>query len=229
VQSLAEASFDAWVKYYRPDENTPNATVSYYTKGALVALALDLTLRQQGASLDAVMRGLWQRSGGGPISEADIAAELAHVAGRPLDDELAAWVHGTDELPLAALLAELGVTQRAERAGWAAALGLKLSESALSGVQVKQVLAGSAAALAGLSAGDELLAVDGWRIRRLDDALAWTPRDGQFELLLVRDQRVLTLRVRAGAAAPAAAPVALALADKPAKAVLARRKAWLGA
>jgi predicted metalloprotease with PDZ domain len=48
VQSVAQASFDAWVKYYRQDENTPNATVSYYTKGALVALCLDLTLRQEG-------------------------------------------------------------------------------------------------------------------------------------------------------------------------------------
>ncbi|OYU98581.1 MAG: peptidase M61 [Burkholderiales bacterium PBB5] len=230
VQSLAEASFDAWVKYYRPDENTPNATVSYYTKGALVALALDLTLRQQGASLDAVMRGLWQRSGGGPVSEADIAAELARAAGRPLDDELAAWVHGTDELPLATLLAAIGVTQRAERAGWAAALGLKLSEGPLSGVQVKQVLAGSAAALAGLSAGDELLAVDGWRIRKLDDALAWTPRDGQFELLLVRDQRVMSLRVRPDAAEqPPAVNVSLHLQAKVPKAVAARRRAWIDA
>ncbi|MBK6851176.1 MAG: M61 family metallopeptidase [Burkholderiales bacterium] len=71
VQSVAEASFDAWIKYYRPDENTPNATVSYYTKGALIALALDLTLRREGerrrgpqrASLDALMLRLWQSSG----------------------------------------------------------------------------------------------------------------------------------------------------------------------
>ncbi|HMW22256.1 MAG TPA: peptidase M61, partial [Burkholderiaceae bacterium] len=63
VQSVAEASFDAWTKYYRPDENTANATISYYTKGALVALALDLALRREGpGTLDAVMRGLWQRA-----------------------------------------------------------------------------------------------------------------------------------------------------------------------
>jgi predicted metalloprotease with PDZ domain len=99
VQSVAAASFDAWVKYYRPDENTPNATVSYYLKGALVALCFDLTLRQQGRSLDVVLRGLWKRSGGGPITEADIAEVLAQVAGRRLDAELQAWVHGTGELP----------------------------------------------------------------------------------------------------------------------------------
>jgi len=229
VQSVAAASFDAWVKYYRPDENTPNATVSYYLKGALVALCLDLTLRQQGRSLDAVLRGLWQRSGGGPITEADIADALAQVAGRRLDAELQAWVHGTAELPVAELLATLGVQAQAERAGLAASLGLRLSEGPVSGVQVKSVLAGSAAAVAGLSAGDELLAIDGWRIRRLDDAQAWMQREQPFTVLLVRDQRVLTRGVQAQPASPLASVLALQLQDKPTKAVAARRRAWLDA
>jgi predicted metalloprotease with PDZ domain len=151
------------------------------------------------------------------------------AAGRPLDTELAAWVHGTDDLPLDALLAAFGIEQLAERPGWAAALGLKLSEGALSGVQVKQVLAGSAAAQAGVSAGDELLAVDGWRIRRLDDALAWVARDQPCQLLLVRDQRVRTVALDPAAAAPAATPVTLRLADKPARAARALRRGWLGA
>ena len=67
VQPVAQASFDAWVKYYRQDENTANATVSYYTKGALVALCFDLTLRAEGhTTLDDVMRALWQRCKAGP-------------------------------------------------------------------------------------------------------------------------------------------------------------------
>jgi predicted metalloprotease with PDZ domain len=83
VQSVAQASFDAWVKYYRNDENTPNATISYYTKGSLVALALDLTLRTEGrGTLDDVMRHLWVTSCGGPVSEANIAQALAHVSCR---------------------------------------------------------------------------------------------------------------------------------------------------
>jgi predicted metalloprotease with PDZ domain len=86
VQSVAQASFDAWVKYYRQDENTPNATVSYYTKGALVALCLDLTLRQEGrTTLDDVMRALWRRCAGGPMTEADCAAVLAELGGRDFD------------------------------------------------------------------------------------------------------------------------------------------------
>jgi len=229
VQTVAEASFDAWVKYYRTDENTPNATVSYYLKGSLLALAFDLTLRQRGGSLDDVMRGLWQRSGGGPIHEADIAAVLAEVAGRPMDEELRDWVHGTDELPVAELLQAFGVQLRPERAGFAASLGLRLSEGPVTGVQVRSVLAGSAAAAAGVSAGDELLAVDGWRIRRLDEAQAWLARDQPFDLLLVRDQRVLQLRLRPDAASPLAGTVSLHLQDKPGRAVAARRRGWLEA
>ena len=77
VQTAAQASFDAWMKYYRIHENTPNATVSYYTKGSLVALCLDLTLRTEGhTTLDAVMRELWQRCKGGPMREADLLRVL---------------------------------------------------------------------------------------------------------------------------------------------------------
>jgi predicted metalloprotease with PDZ domain len=227
VQSVAESSFDAWVKYYRADENTPNATVSYYLKGSLVALALDLRLREQGASLDAVMQRLWQQSGGGPITEADIAAVLQAVGGRSFEPELQAWVHGTGELPLAELLDGVGVQLRSERAGFAASLGLRLSEGPITGIQVKSVLAGSAAAAAGLSAADELLAIDGWRMRRLDDALGWIDRGKAFDVLLVRDQRVQTLRVSPQKDDALAQTVALQLLDKPARAVMARRRAWL--
>ena len=83
VQSVAQASLDAWIKYYRPDENTPNLTVSYYTKGALVALCLDLKLRMEGKTdLDAVMRALWTRCSGGPMAQDDLLAVLHELSGR---------------------------------------------------------------------------------------------------------------------------------------------------
>ncbi len=234
VQSLAEASFDAWVKYYRSDENTVNATVSYYLKGALLALCLDLRLRQRGASLDELMRRLWQRSGAdvpgktaGAISEDDIVEELATLGGRALAADLRAWVHGTDELPLLELLPAFGVLPRAEHAPWGAALGLKLSEGPVTGVRISAVLAGSAAAVAGLSAGDELLAIDGWRIRRLDEALAWVARDQPFNLLLVRDQRVRQLRLSPQPLSPLASQLALQWQDKPPPAARKRRLGWL--
>jgi predicted metalloprotease with PDZ domain len=227
VQSVADASFDAWTKYYRSDENTPNATVSYYAKGSLVALALDLSLRNESrATLDDVMRRLWLTSRGGPIGEGDIAAALKRIGGRSYTKEIAAWVHGTDELPLPALLGAAGVTLTSEKAGYAAALGLRLVESATA-VQVKQVLSGSVAMRAGVSAGDELLAVDGWRIRRLDEAQQWLEPGRDFELLLVRDQRLLRVTLQPGSAA-SATQTALGLSSKPAPRALALRKAWIG-
>ncbi|GAB4553871.1 MAG: M61 family metallopeptidase [Rhizobacter sp.] len=229
VQSVAQASFDAWVKYYRGDENTPNSTISYYTKGSLVALALDLSLRQEGqGSLDDVMRLLWERSEGGPISEADIAAALAQVGGRSYAKELKAWVHGTDDLPWPNLLAKAGVAWSQQPPSVAQRLGLRVSESALTGIKVSNVLRGGAAEAAGVSAGDELIAVDGWRMRRLDDLTRLMTAKRPAQLLLSRDQRVHTLAIELPPE-PTSGAVSLALApaDKTPQAALALRRAWL--
>jgi predicted metalloprotease with PDZ domain len=235
VQSVAQASFDAWVKYYRSDENTPNATVSYYSKGSLVALALDLTLRSADnaggtASLDDVMRLLWQRSGGGPITEADVLQALHDVAGRSMAAELRAWVHGTGDLPLRPLLDRLGVRWTAQTATLAQRLGLRVSESALTGVRITHVLRHGAGEAAGLSAGDELLALDGWRLRRLDDAQRLLVAGQGSRWLVSRDQRVIELPMAWPAAtsvdAHAAGSIALTPEAKPSRVALALRRAW---
>ena len=229
VHSVAQSSFEAWTKFYRADENTPNATVSYYAKGSLVALALDLTLRREGkGTLDDVMRALWQSSRGGPLDEADIAAALEAVGGRSYATELAAWVHGTGELPLAALLADAGVDWQAQPATLAQRLGLRVNESALTGVRVSHVLRGGAAEQAGLAAGDELLALGDWRLRRLDDALRLLVEAVPAPLLVARDQRVLRLSLTLPAASQGVGAVALVLAENAKPAALALRKAWLG-
>jgi len=229
VQSVAQASFDAWVKYYRSDENTPNATISYYTKGSLVALAIDLTLRTEGkGTLDDVMRLLWERSNGGPISEADIAAALAHVGGRSYAKELKAWVHGTDDAPWRALLAKFGVAWNQQAPSVAQRLGVRASESALTGIKLSHVLRGGAAEAAGLSPGDEVVAVDDWRVRRLDDLTRLVDAKRPSKLLVTRDQRVLTLMLTLPAA-PDSGAVSLtaAPADKTPQAASALRRAWL--
>jgi predicted metalloprotease with PDZ domain len=233
VQSLSQASYDAWVKYYRPDENTPNATVSYYTLGSLVALALDLSLREvgRGADLDAVMRRLWKASAGGPVHEADILAAVAAVAGRRrgavLAERLSAWVHGTDDLPLPELLARFGLRWQAQPATLAQRWGLRVAESALTGVKATHVLRGGAAEAAGLAAGDEILAVEGWRLRRLEDAAALLPPKGPARLLAARDQRLLELSIETPAQGQGAVQIALDdAAGAPARAL---RKAWLAA
>lgn len=226
VQSVAQASFDAWVKYYRPDENTVNATISYYTKGALVALALDLRLRSEGqGTLDEAMRWLWRETGGGPMDEALFAQALETVGGRSFRKELQAWVHGTQDLPLDELLRGLGVRWHREAPAWAQRLGVRVSEAA--GVVIKMVLRGGAAERAGLQAGDELLAVNDWRLRKLDDLAVYLPRasaPASVTLLVARDQRVLALSLDLPAGLGS---VALSVADNADAAALARRKDWL--
>ena len=200
VQSVAQSSFDAWVKYYRQDENTANATVSYYTKGSLVALCLDLSLRDGGkTSLDAVMRTLWLRCQGGPMTQDDLLAVLADLSGRSYATEIQQWVHGTADLPLKKLLKQHGIRVEETSAPLPDQLGLKLNEQ--QGIRVKSVLRGSAAELAGFAAGDEWLGVatgegktsQRWRLNKLDELATYLGSDTHCRALVARDQRLLTL------------------------------------
>ncbi|MFM2074920.1 MAG: hypothetical protein RJB34_1225 [Pseudomonadota bacterium] len=201
LQSVAQASFDAWTKYYRMGENTPNATVSYYTKGALVALCLDLSLRSEGrTTLDAVVQSLWRSSQGGPISEADIEQALLTLSGRSWHAELQAWVHGTEDLPVAACMERHGVTVSQEPAPIAQQLGVRVSDSG-GAVRIKTVLRGGAAETAGMAAGDEWLGVEvpaqgdlpaeAWRLNTLDTLARWLGTRTDFTALISRDQRLL--------------------------------------
>lgn len=197
-QNLEEASLDAWVKYYRQDENSPNAIVSYYTKGALAALCLDLTIRQrsEGAkSLDDVMRTLWQRYGhdfyprGAGVPEAEWERVASEVAGFDLAAFFDHALRSTDDLPLAELLSAFGVESQlrpiangGDKGGWKEitapgnALGARVAAEA-GGVKLTQVLDGGAAQAAGFAAGDVLIALDGLRLSsgNLDAALAGWP------------------------------------------------------
>jgi predicted metalloprotease with PDZ domain len=206
VQSVAEASFDAWVKYYRQDENTPNATVSYYTKGALVAMCFDLTLRREGhTTLDEVMRALWLRcktgtqSEGGPMREADFADVLKTLGKRSFDAELKSWVHGKGELPLRELLTQHGVSVLDDPAQLAQRLGLRVNEA--NGLVVKSVLSGGAAEKAGFAAGDEWLGVEvakpksAWRMQRLDDLLLYAGTAKKMIAQVARDKRLIRLEL----------------------------------
>ena len=200
VQSVAQSSFDAWVKYYRQDENSPNATVSYYTKGSLVALCLDLTLRTEGkTTLDAVMRGLWTRCHGGPMTEHDLLAVLAQLGERSFAPELAQWVHGTKDLPVAALLDGHGIQTHQEPDQIAQQLGIRVREG--NGLLIQNVLRGGAAEKAGFASGDEWVAVQpvgnsasgAWRVHTLDDFTLFAGNAAKVTALVSRDKRLLPL------------------------------------
>ncbi|MBI3100496.1 MAG: M61 family metallopeptidase [Burkholderiales bacterium] len=196
VQTVAQASFDAWIRYYRPDAHTPNSTVSYYTKGALVALCLDLCLRREGrTTLDEVLRALWQRSAGGPMDEALLREVLQALGGRSFDAELDAWVHSTAELPLAELLQAHGIALQSDAPQPAQRLGLRVTEG--SAVLIKTVLRGGLAEQAGMAPGDEWLGIEvqgqGWRITHLDDLALYAGKAPQVTALVARDRRLLRL------------------------------------
>lgn len=200
VQTVAQASFDAWVKYYRQDENTPNATVSYYTKGALVALCLDLSLRSEGhTTLDDVMRALWERCQGGPMQEDDLHQVLQTLGQRSFVKDLARWVHSTQELPVLELLERHGVQVHHEPNQAAQQLGLRVKESG--GVFIQTVLRGSVAEACGFASGDEWLAVQAlgrnstgpWRMQTLDDLMLYSGNAKKVLVTVARDKRLMQL------------------------------------
>ena len=207
-QSVAESSFDAWVKYYRQDENAPNAMVSYYTKGSLVGLAFDLTIRAEThgrRSLDDVMRALWTRygrdfylpDGARGVTGAEVEAVFEEVSGLNLQHQFATWVHGTDDLPLATLLARFGVTLTDERLHDKASLGARaVREGADS--RLANVYEGGAAHQAGLSANDILVAIDGLRVTatNLDALLGRYRVNDTVQVHVFRRDELMTFALR---------------------------------
>ncbi|ACC71877.1 PDZ domain-containing protein [Paraburkholderia phymatum] len=235
-QTVAESSFDAWVKYYRQDENAANAIVSYYTKGSLVALAFDLTIRaqtQNRKSLDDVMRLLWQRYGrdfykgkGRGIEEADIEALFAEATGADLAELFADGVRGTRDLPLDTLLAPFGVTIEPDvDSKNKPSLGARVRGGAE--CTLAAVHDGGAAQKAGLSAGDVLIAVDGLRVTgsNLDALLARYQPGAKVEVHAFRRDELRVAQVRLDG--PEVSRYKLAANDKRASAVTARKR-WLG-
>ncbi len=184
-QTVEESSFDAWTKFYKQDENAPNSIVSYYTKGALIALALDLTIRRDTngeKSLDDLMRAVWYKHGKPDIGvgEADIEALASEVSGLDLTTFFDQSLRGTDDLLMAELLQTVAVGfELRPAAGSKDKGGLRKGEgkpprpradlgvlygSSHAGVKLKAVMDTGAAMEAGLSAGDVLIAMDGIKI-----------------------------------------------------------------
>ena len=185
VMSAEEASFDSWVKFYRPDENTVNSQISYYDKGELLGLLLDLDIRrrtQNAKSLDDVMRYLFKEfyEKGRNYTPADFQKACELMAGASLEEFFSRYVRGRDELEPVynQMLAAAGL--RLEQAGFGIGvyntdmpvrrngfLGADLEEK-LDGdfIVIKSVRAGSPAYEQGLNAKDRIIALDGARVNK---------------------------------------------------------------
>ena len=224
-QSVAESSFDAWTKYYRQDENAPNAIVSYYTKGSLVALALDLTIRAKTGgkkSLDDVMQVLWQRYGrdfyagaARGVTPAEVEALVDAIAGAKLKSFFDKYVRGTADLPLARLLAPFGVSYSDERKPAKASLDVNPGRDG-SDCKLASVHEGGAAHAAGLSAGDLLVAIDGLRVTpaNLEALLARYRVGSRIAVHAFRRDELMTFTVQLQGDRAPAVTLAIAPADK---------------
>jgi predicted metalloprotease with PDZ domain len=169
VQPVSESSFDAWIKLYRPDANSGNAQISYYLKGELVSLLLDLLIRKRHGnvrSLDDVMLLMWQQFGQAEIgfTPEQLQEVISSVAGMDLDDFFKRYVDGTEELPFNEYLEPFGLQLVGdEQEEGVPYLGVKVQTE--NGRElIKFVEAGTPASAGGIDAGDELLAIDGIRV-----------------------------------------------------------------
>lgn len=245
-QSLADSSFDAWTKFYQQDENAPNAVSSYYTKGGLVVMMLDLRLRQKSrnaSSFDDVMRHLWRHYGRQNVGIAENAmADIIHQAtGIDLSVELESWVKGCTPIEdeLARLLATMGIelrllspanqqleaghSQNSPPPPW---LGIGYKAHAL-GLELNLVHEDSPAAQAALAAGDILIALGGQRLEtgNLDRLLVNLAPAQETQIHFFRDGQLLN---RSIGLRPGPAHIAdLRLLEPDTNETQARRQTWL--
>ncbi len=196
VQSLADSSLDAWIKFYRADENASNTQVSYYRKGAVVGFLLDVEIRRATGgqrSLDDVMRLVYERySGERGFTPQEFRAAASEVAGRSLDAFFAHAVDGTGELDYAPALELFGLRfadqSKADdkddsQADKPAYIGADVSNG-----MVQKVTEGTPAYAAGINVGDEILAIDDYRVKpgRLDARLERYRPGDQVSILVAR-------------------------------------------
>lgn len=227
VQALEESSFDTWIKLYKPDENTPNSQISYYLKGSLVALAIDLSLRLKGRSLDDVMLALWDNYKHGIlVDEGSMQDLIRETCGDRLASLFRTCVQGCGDPPLEKLLSKFGIRFIVNEAGdadfarqW---LGLQLAND---DNRISHVFSDSAAEQAGLAAGDVLVAQD--NLKTSAKALKQLLKRGraQIGLHFFRRDELLTTVIKPRN--HALADVMLALADKRKPAQDQLRQDWL--
>jgi predicted metalloprotease with PDZ domain len=166
--SLEEASFDAWIKYYRQDENSVNNQISYYDKGEIVAMMLDMTIRSASGgarTLDDVMRTLYNDhfKKGRNYTPQDLQKAAEQAAGRSLDDFFSRYVRGETEIDYNGIFSGLGL-QLKETGGarGRAYIGATTADDA-GRLMIRSVPAGTPAYEQGLNTGDQIVAVDGYR------------------------------------------------------------------
>ncbi len=206
-QSTAESSFDTWTRFYKQDENSPNALVSYYSKGALVALALDLHIQhhsQNQYSLDDVMRLMWQRYGRDfytkqaiGVPENAMPALILEATGVDTSELIHRYAEGREDPPLVDLFALHDIILQKKSTSTTPSLDVRLKQNQQD-VELATVYENGAAHLAGLSAGDVVIAINGLRVQsasQLEQLLGTYPMGSQVECHVFRRDELRTYKV----------------------------------
>jgi predicted metalloprotease with PDZ domain len=233
-QSLEEASLDAWIKLYRPDENTANTTVSYYLKGALVTWLLDVEIRTGTGgkrSLDDVMKLLLERySGERGFSDLDVQSTVEEVAGKPLGEFFDRYVRGREELDYGPALKSLGLRFKpaGKDTGSLPPVWLGLEARGQDGrLVVRQVREGGPSHNAGINFEDEILALGGYRVtpQTFTERLHQFSPGDRVEILISRRDAIRVIPVTLEASS--GSPWRLELDPEASGKASAARNAWL--
>jgi predicted metalloprotease with PDZ domain len=200
VQPLSESSFDAWIKLYRPDANSSNSQMSYYLKGEMVTLLLDLLIRDRTKStksFDDVLVLMWEHFGKAEIgfTETQLRSTIELVANQDLSEFYNRYIHGIEELPFNDYLAPFGIELKPIEQN-TPYLGI-VAKSENGREVIKSVASNSPAQLAGVDPGDELLAIDGFKISadKLIDRLKLYQVGQQINLTIFHTDRLMTLPI----------------------------------
>jgi predicted metalloprotease with PDZ domain len=241
---LSELSFEAWIKLYKPADNHTNRSVSYYEKGKWVALVLEVMLREATRGrrgVEDLFVSLWQNFGqkARGLDEADIRDAITEIAGRRLDDFFARYIHGTDELPVPAMLDKAGLTMAA-LAPWEGEPGDKVKRNrarSYLGITwgpvgeravIRNVVPDSPAWEAGLTYGDEVVAVAGARVSAstVGKRVADHPPGSDVKVHFFRKDGLRSARVLVGESPERRYELAPSL--RPVRGARAIRRGWLG-
>jgi predicted metalloprotease with PDZ domain len=199
VQPVAHASFDAWIKAYRPNENSSNTTMTYYSRGAVIGAVLDAYLIQRSKgkqSLDGFMQLLYQKYAldlKRGFSETEFEQELANYCGEDMHAFFTQYVNGTAIIPYQQYFEPMGL-KVSDQTSTLTNFGAVLEPGEV--LKVRTVRSGSAAEDAGISVGDEILACDGYRIDKsgLENKYNNLQPGVSMDLLLARDGKLFSTK-----------------------------------
>jgi predicted metalloprotease with PDZ domain len=232
VQPLGESSYDAWIKLYRRDAYSDNNQISYYLKGELVSLLLDLLIRakyQNKRSLDDVMRLMWSRFGQEEVGfrETQLREAIAEVAAENLDDFFTRYIETTEELPFDDYLNPFGLYLKTVSESDAPYLGIRVQSDSNREI-IEFVAAKSPAALAGIDAKDELLAIDGIKVdaKSLEERLKDYQAEDTIQVTVFHKDELNTFAVTLSQ--PQANRYELAIADNLSQSQQQNLTGWLG-